>query len=304
MIPVRDSLYQIRSWGPADGEPLVLLHGSRDTSITFQFMVDSLKHPWRVIAPDWRGHGGSESAERGGWFHDYLADLSIILDTLFPATPVNVLGHSLGGNLASSFAGLRPERVRQLIAIDAFGLMPSHPEAVVDILTKWLLGVSGQRTPQKLYTSFEQMAQALHKANHRLTMDKAAFLALKSSRRASPGTFAWAFDNGWRRSIPAFHSLDEWVACWSRIRAPALWIGAGDPMAGTVRADLNTLRRVLAHIGHQRTIFLSQTGHNLHHDSPHVLAAVIESFLTAPSDQKMRAAMKAAGDRIVPFPNE
>jgi alpha-beta hydrolase superfamily lysophospholipase len=57
---VRGLRYHLRCWGDAQSPKLFLLHGWMDVSASFQFLVDALRGPWRVIAPDWRGYGRSQ----------------------------------------------------------------------------------------------------------------------------------------------------------------------------------------------------------------------------------------------------
>jgi pimeloyl-ACP methyl ester carboxylesterase len=280
VLPVNDAQYSVRSWGPPDATPLVLLHGTRDTSVTFQFLVDSMAHSWRIVAPDLRGHGGTPGVERCGWFHDYLADIEVLLESLFPARAVNLVGHSLGGNLASTLAGLCPGRVHRLVVLDAFGIMPPTPTAFVDVMTRWLNGVEDPSRQQKSYASFELMAKALQRSNPRLPEDKALYLAANSARPCHPQGYTWLFDSTTHRSIPTFHSLDEWIACWKRIEAPTLWVASSDPLVGSVRSDPDAFRYVLEHIGRERLATMPNTGHNLHHDAPGPLAELIETFLT------------------------
>uniref|UniRef100_UPI002362DFF1 alpha/beta fold hydrolase n=3 Tax=Pseudomonadota TaxID=1224 RepID=UPI002362DFF1 len=79
--------------------PLVLLHGWMDVGASFQFVVDALAGDREVIALDWRGFGLSEASGAGCyWFPDYLADLDALLDAVSPSAPVDLLGHSMGGN--------------------------------------------------------------------------------------------------------------------------------------------------------------------------------------------------------------
>ena len=58
-LQVRGLTYNLRSWGDPAAPLLVCLHGHRDGSATFQFMIDALKRDWRIVAPDWRGHGAT-----------------------------------------------------------------------------------------------------------------------------------------------------------------------------------------------------------------------------------------------------
>ncbi|MFX7140344.1 alpha/beta fold hydrolase, partial [Acinetobacter baumannii] len=84
-----------------------------DMSASFQFMVDALQAEWHVIAPDWRGFGLTERAPaQSYWFPDYLADLDAILDHYAGEEAINLLGHSIGGNVVSLYAGVRPQRIK------------------------------------------------------------------------------------------------------------------------------------------------------------------------------------------------
>ena len=99
-INIRGLQYHIRHWGEPDAPVLFMLHGWMDVSASFQFLVDSLQGEWHVIAPDWRGFGLSDHAAGNYWFPDYLADLDAILQHYSPEQSVNLVGHSLGANVA------------------------------------------------------------------------------------------------------------------------------------------------------------------------------------------------------------
>jgi pimeloyl-ACP methyl ester carboxylesterase len=268
----------VRTWGGESAPPLVLLHGTRDGSASFQFLVDSLKGDWRIVAPDWRGHGQTQSPAGGSWFHDYLADLDVLLEVIFPDQPVALVGHSLGGNVASVYAGLRPERVRHMISLDAFGVVPLNEADVVREIQNWLL--SARRKPEhKRYHSVAAMARKLCASNRRLSWDKALYLAANMSRPLADGGFTWQFDLVLRRSTQTLHTLGEWIACWQKITAPKFWIASADGLPGTVRLDPKLFSIVQSIIDPSSLQVLADTGHNLHHDAPVPLADMIERFL-------------------------
>src|SRR5258707_12888806 len=85
-------------------------------------MVDALKKDWPVIAPDWRGFGRSEWPQEGYGFPDYLGDLDALMDRISPHLPARMVGHSMGGNIANLYAGLRPERERFVVNPQGLGL--------------------------------------------------------------------------------------------------------------------------------------------------------------------------------------
>jgi pimeloyl-ACP methyl ester carboxylesterase len=255
----------------------MLLHGVRDSSSTFQFLVDALKGSWRIVAPDWRGHGRTQSAYQAHWFHDYLADLEVLVQRFFPEEPLSLVGHSLGGNVGSVYAGLRPEKIKRMVSIDGFGMIPMKPGDFRDVLSKW---IDGRRKPRpKRHASVGEMADKLVASNRRLSREKALFLATSMSRPLEDGGFTWQYDLVDRRSTPTIRTLEEWAACWEQISAETLWITASDPRPGTVASDPRAFSWVVGQIGKVSLVRLPETGHNVHHDSPVALAAIIEAFL-------------------------
>ena len=131
-VPVRGIKLHVRRWGSPDAPTLFMLHGWMDVSASFQFVVEALTGDWQVIAPDARGFGLSDwpvAANGGGhyWFHEYLSDLEALLDRYAPTGQVNLVGHSMGANVACLYAGARPERVRRVVDLEGFGLAPARP---------------------------------------------------------------------------------------------------------------------------------------------------------------------------------
>ena len=125
-------------WGPPSATPFVFLHGWADTSDTFQFVVDAFRDEHAIVALDWRGFGRSAWQGRAYWFPDYLADLEQLLDAVAPGAPVTLVGHSMGGNIACLYGGIRPERVRRLVSLEGFGLSRTKPEQAAGRYRKWL----------------------------------------------------------------------------------------------------------------------------------------------------------------------
>ena len=127
-----------------------MLHGWMDVSACFQFVVDALAHDWAVVAPDWRGFGAPNAPRADSyWFPDYLADLDRILDALSPG-PALLLGHSMGGNVALLYAGIRPARVRALINLEGFGLRETQRPRRPARFAQWLDELRSRRDPARL----------------------------------------------------------------------------------------------------------------------------------------------------------
>jgi pimeloyl-ACP methyl ester carboxylesterase len=94
--------------GPADGAPVVLVHGNLSTGRFFEHLMPRL--PGHVIAPDMRSFGRSATAPldatRG--LADWADDVAALLDALGVTAPPHLLGWSTGGAAIASFASVRP----------------------------------------------------------------------------------------------------------------------------------------------------------------------------------------------------
>lgn len=270
----------MRCWGDPADPPLVLLHGWMDVSASFQFMVDALRGRWHVMAPDWRGFGLSQWAPEGYWFPDYLADLDALLDLLCPGQAVPVVGHSMGGNVANLYAGVRPRRVSALVLAEGFGLRATTPAQAPERYARWLDELR-QGSRLKPYPHMDAVAQRLMANNPRLARERAEFLARHWSREASEGGFELAADPAHKRSNPVLYRLEEAEACWRLIEAPVLWVwgGEGEWVKRWMGEDPADVARRRASFGRLSEVTIPEAGHMMHQDQPEAFAAAVENFL-------------------------
>lgn len=284
-IPVRGLQYHIRHWGREGAPKLFMMHGWMDVSASFQFMVDCLQGDWHVIAPDWRGFGLTKNPGVDSyWFPDYMGDLDAILEHYSPDLPVNLLGHSMGGNVACVYAGARPERVHRLINLEGFGLAATRPEQAPKRYAKWLKELRdppGMRT----YASREDVMRRLQKNDLRLTDERADFISRHWSAKNERGEWEILGDPAHKLVSPILYRVDEVLACWQEIVAPVLWVEADDTEAWRWMGSKETARieidRRIGFLRNVTTASIADAGHMLHHDQPEALARVIEQFLAA-----------------------
>jgi pimeloyl-ACP methyl ester carboxylesterase len=253
-----------------------------DVGASFQFLVDALAAPRWVIAPDWRGFGRTQVPGADAyWFPDYLADLDALLDTLCPGTPVDLVGHSMGGNVAMLYAGVRPRRVRRLVNLEGFGMPDSCPAQAPTRLERWLDEL--QEPPElRPYDSLEAVARRLRKNDPFLSADKAAWLATHWAEPDGSGHWRLRADPAHKRVNPVLYRKEEALATWQRITAPLLWVEGEDTQvlqhwgAAYARADFEAR---MATLPPHRRVVLPRCGHMLHHDQPQAVAAAVEAFL-------------------------
>jgi pimeloyl-ACP methyl ester carboxylesterase len=266
-----------------DAPLLVMLHGWMDVGASFQFVVDAMSRDRAIVAPDWRGFGLSQGpAADSYWFYDYLGDLDALLERLSPQRPVDLVGHSMGGNVAMMYAGVRPQRVRRLVNLEGFGMPRTEPTQAPGRLAQWLDELA---QPQVLrdYASADEVAQRLQTNNPLLAPDKAAWLAQHWAGPDAAGRWRLRADAAHKRTNPVLYRVDEVLATWQRITAPVLW----------VEGDLTDVEKWWGH-RYPRSEFherlaavtapivkhvLSPCGHMLHHDQPQPLAALVEAFI-------------------------
>ncbi len=276
---IRGLRYHVRTWGEAHAPKLFLLHGWMDVSASFQFLVDALRREWFVIAPDWRGFGLSEWAREGYWFPDYYADLDQLLDIYTPDAPAELVGHSMGGNIACTYAGIRPQRVAHLVSLEGFGLARVAPDAAPGRYARWLdeLKAPPRFTP---YASFDAVAARLMKRNPRMTDEQARFLAQHWARRAGPAEVVLNSDPRHKTVNPVLNRIEELIACWRRVTAPVLWVASAEAKRLPSRTDSpEQFAERKAAFPDFRFHTLDECGHMMHHDQPQRLAEIIEGFL-------------------------
>jgi len=282
-VPLRGLNMHIRHWGNPDAPILFMVHGWMDVAASFQFVVDSLAQEWHVIAPDWRGFGLTEYPKvESYWFPDYVADLDAILQHYSPDQAVNLLGHSMGGNIAMIYAGVRPERIAKLINLEGFGMPMTQAKQAPGRYKKWLEEL--REVPNlRTYASLEEVAGRLQKTNPRLPDQRAAFLAQHWSKQNAQGTWELLADPAHKNSSPILYHVDEVLECWQNIAAPVLWVEANDTdiwrMIGSKEQARVEIDRRMRYIPTMQTEIVMEAGHMLHHDQPDVLARLIEAFL-------------------------
>lgn len=271
----------VRRWGREGAPRLFMLHGWMDSSITFQFVVDAFKHEWDVVALDWRGYGLSEWNNSTYWYPDYLADLEVLLDHYSAGQPATLIGHSMGASVVGMMAGLRPERVKQLIMLDGYGVPPQPEGAETMRLSDWMKGRNGGVPEHRGYADVAEFARRLCQANPRLSAERADFLAANFSGRNGSGRIVAAADPWHRLNTPLTVKAEDHMQIWRRITAPVLWVVADDSyLFKRFENKEAEYRARLACFASVQEVVLHDIGHNLHHDVPERVAELIEEFLS------------------------
>ena len=296
-VPIRNLTYHVRVWGEPNPDlaPLVLMHGWMDVAASYQFLVDALGDAFvarrHIIAPDWRGYGLTTAAPVDNyWFPDYLADLDFLLDHYSSEKPVDLVGHSMGGNVVMQYAGARPARIRRLVNLEGFGMPLGKPTSAPKRFATWmdeLKALNNGSIVLKTYASADGVAQRLMKTNPRLARDqagrdRAAWLSHHWAVENKAGQWAILGDPAHKISGANVSHVDEVLALYACISAPTLFVEATDDSiaawhgAKFTLAEFHERLKAVPNIAKAR---MSDSGHMMHHDQPGELAKLIEDFV-------------------------
>jgi pimeloyl-ACP methyl ester carboxylesterase len=268
-------------WGPEPSPrdpPLFLLHGWLDAGETFQFIVDAFKKDRPIIAPDWRGFGRSEWPQEGYGFPDYLGDFDALLDQICPDAPARIVGHSMGGNIANLYAGVRPERVRSLVNLEGLGMPRTASADAPKRMRKWLEQIKSPAL-EKNYNSFEQLAAIIQFRYPRFAPGVAAFVARVWGAPDEDGRVRLAADPRHHWVNPIIYKREDAEATWREIRAPLLMMtGEESDYLKRLGKDGTIAALRTAHPGVELTS-IAGAGHMLHIERPDLVAPLIEAFL-------------------------
>jgi pimeloyl-ACP methyl ester carboxylesterase len=225
------------------------------------------------------GYGQSEWLSRPYWFPDYYADLDEIL-AHYCQSPVSLVGHSMGANIASTYAGLRPQRVSQLVMMDFLGLaIPADTDGARQ-LHQWLTAV--QEAPEmRAYKNQATLARRLMSVNHRLTDERADFLSRSVSYLKPDGLVAMACDTWHKIPSPTLYRVEDSMASWQHITAPVLMLIADQGFVHQRFANEPAeLQRRLDCFKDRQVVIIADAGHNIQHDQPEQVAAALDQFLS------------------------
>ena len=267
-------------WGNPDKPPLLLVHGGKDHCRSWDWTAEALREDWHVIALDHRGHGDSEWVSDGVYdAQDMVYDVAQLVHQLNLA-PVTIVSHSLGGNVSLRFAGMFPEQVRKIVAIEGLGPSPKvfeeraetpYPERAREWIEKKRKAAGRQL---KRYDTIEEARERMQEANSYLTDAQARHLTLHGINRNEDGSFSWKFDphlNVWPfEDTPREHMAQVWRA----ITAPTLLLYGADSWASNPEGDGR-----MEYFANAEVIEFEKAGHWLHHDQFDRFIATLRDFL-------------------------
>lgn len=255
---------------------VVLLHGYLDLAVSFAEVIAAVGAAgYRVIAPDFRGHGDTDRAPPGAYYHamDYVADLDALLDTLALGR-VHVVAHSMGGTVATRYAGARPGRVASLALIEGVG-PPSMPADVTpDRTVAWLDGLKRlrDRAPRAMGSLDEAVAR-MRVSHPSVPAETLRTMAARATRPLDGGGLVFRFDPLHMTTSPMRYDAEAFEAFMARIACPVLTVDGGS------LALYPELAERAARYPGVRSASVPGAGHMIHWTAPAALVDALLGFL-------------------------
>jgi pimeloyl-ACP methyl ester carboxylesterase len=267
-------------WGNRDAPPLLLIHGGRDHCRNWDWVAEKLRDRYHIIAPDLRGHGDSAWSPDGNYpMEGFVYDLAQLVHQL-DLGPVDIVSHSMGGNIALRYTGLYPDNVRKLVAIEGLGPSPAVQEEraatpFAERFRQWIADKrqAAGRTPRRYATLDDALARMMSE-NAYLTEEQARHLTIHGISRNEDGSWSWKFDN-YLNVWPFFDVPQaEIEAIWNAIACPTLLLYGANSWASNPEKDGR-----LRYFRNAKVIEFENAGHWLHHDQFDRFMATLDDFL-------------------------
>ncbi|MEE2827661.1 MAG: alpha/beta hydrolase [Myxococcota bacterium] len=269
--------------GDSDSEETVLfLHGFLDCGASFTPLVEALPEGLHCVAPDLRGHGGTEWIGRGGYYHfaDYLRDVRDLVDRYRRGRLV-LVGHSMGGGVSALFAGSWPEEVHRLVLLEGLGPPSEDPADGPRRIRRWIGEVrsSTDRSPRR-FENLDEVADRLGRLWPTLPAQRCRELAGWLTQGAPEGGLTWSYDPLHRTRTPQIYQPALWAPFLEAISCPVLTVSGGKS-----RYRWPDLDARMARLSDHRHEEVDGASHMLHLDAPEQLARSISAFMSERRDK-------------------
>ena len=266
------------------GPCVLLIHGFMDHGLSFAEVAEGLGD-YRVVAPDVRGHGHSGWVGAGGYYHfyDYFDDMRRLVDEL-GIDRFAVVGHSMGGSIASGLSALIPDQVVRLVLLEGMGPPVSNLNESAARLRRWsdalrrpgvVHDVVDRRKARPIMVGIEEAAARLRRFNSRLTPERASKLAGTFTEPSEDGTgVVWRVDPLHKTPAAKPFLWDEATALWRAVKAPVLSLfGMESPWVP------DRIEERHAHLQTVTRAGVLGAGHNIHHDRPELVSVAIDAWI-------------------------
>lgn len=281
-ITINGLKHQFYFWGSPRKPKIFFFHGWLDCAASFQFVCEYLEKNFYCIAVDLRGYGKSEWSKSplGYFFYEYLADLHAIFHHFSPQQPVKIVGHSFGGAIASFYAGIFPERVSHFVNLEGFAFKDNPPQRGPEKARAWITGLHQQRFND--FKNFQQFAERMVKANPRIPLEKAGFVAPYLAKKSKRGVKTSA-DPLHKLAEPYVFTKELFYPFWESIQAKCLLVAAENTEMNAWMKSEDLKKEIQERLSHfpiqSKRYEIKNCGHMMHYEKPEEVAGLVLNFM-------------------------
>lgn len=273
-----------KAWGPADGKPVLALHGWLDSAATFDTLCPLLDSSLRVVALDFAGHGDSSHRPPGCHYNvlEHVIDVRRAVDYL-GWHRFCIVGHSMGGAVALTFAGIFPDRVLSVVALDIVVPTQIVDSYLTSVLThginKFLKLELLTKNPSPVY-SMDDLLERLESANPGQLTERSKKVLLSRGARAVECGLVLKRDIRAKTTRTFVLPLETQKAVVARYKGDMLIFRVTDGPSLQQLKDLEAdfIMSYKKHCKRFEYIEL-EGGHYVHLNHPELLAPAINRFL-------------------------
>ena len=205
-----------QDFGTVGKTPMVCVHGGAASGHWFDFVAPDFRADHHVLAIDQRGHGDSQWAPTRDYTYErYAADLDEFVAKLDLKDFV-LIGHSMGGAVALTYAARHPGRLARLVVVDTtLHMTPDRIAKLREVGTR----------PGRTYATREEFISRfrLRPADSSALPEVLRHLANYAAQKNPDGTWGHKFD----RDVYAVRESVDGLPHWNHIKVPALLVKGG-----------------------------------------------------------------------------
>lgn len=272
----------VQEWGDAEKPSIICLHGWLDNGASFHQLAPMLAESYHLLVVDLPGHGLSEPLADGAHYYIWQ-NIETLFELLAVAghEKVHLLGHSMGGVVASLFAGTFPDRVASLVLLDSLGPMTSEAQHTPQQLAKAILDSQRTASGLRVFPVIDDALAARKKTAPSMS-EKALRPIVARNLKPVEGGFCWRTDARLRHTSKVRLTEEQVLAFLGNISATVLVI-----MAEQGIIPKTWVEQRLQGISSAELSYLP--GHHHFHAEEEGAAAISTRILQFISEQKARS---------------
>ncbi|MCC6420580.1 MAG: alpha/beta hydrolase [Gemmataceae bacterium] len=258
-----------QEWGASEAPVMLMLHGFGVSGHMFDEFAERMQDRYRLVALDQRGHGDSDWSAEGDYSREAFVNdvegfrLALGLERFV------LVGHSMGGLNAVSYAVRHPEQVKALVLVD---VGPEAAKEGVDNIVRFTRG------PDEL--EFDEFVEMAYRFNPRRSLENIRERMRHRLRPSESGKWTWKFDRRFREQESGLRvgselTSDQVWQLYRDVQSPTLLVRGGESDVLTQEVA----ERAAREMRRARLVTVPGAGHSVPGDNPDGFTAEVASFL-------------------------